>query len=127
MTTILQEPLVEDFDTPTAVLPASTDDALRTIFRCEKLREPLTLEFLKVCVANAKIFDKKQSDYGSKNISDFGHFGCLVRMSDKVRRLANLYGQKGKARVSESVMDNLRDIGNYCIISIMWLTGKWPK
>lgn len=91
-----------------------------------KLQDPLSEQFLEVCFDNAVLFDKKQHDYGPTNIAAFGEFGCIVRMSDKIRRLANLYSKHRKAKVRESVHDTLRDIANYAVISIMWLTNKWP-
>ena len=118
----MSEPIIEH----TAGQPP-TEDALRYVMLNENMIDPLTLEFLKVAVENAKLFDKKQHDYGPTNIAAFGDFGIIVRLSDKIRRLANLYGKRRKTKVRESVHDTLRDISNYGIIAIMWLTGKWPK
>lgn len=36
----------------------------------------------------------KQRDYGHSNITDFGEYGVLVRLNDKVCRLKNLLGNK---------------------------------
>lgn len=83
-------------------------------------------EYLKTCFANARLFDKKQSDYGSRNISGFGTFGIIVRMNDKFERLKTLLGKKRRKPQNESIMDSLRDISNYANIAIMVETNKWP-
>ena len=83
-------------------------------------------EFLKTCFDNARLFDKKQSDYGSRNISGFGTFGIIVRMNDKFERLKTLLGKKRRKPQNESIMDSLRDISNYANIAIMVETNKWP-
>jgi Nucleotide modification associated domain 1 len=83
-------------------------------------------EFLRLSLEDTLLFDKKQSDYGSHNISDFGMFGCVVRMNDKFRRIQNLFGKGRKARVNESIRDNLQDISNYSKIARLIDAGKWP-
>lgn len=85
-------------------------------------------EALKIALENVLLLDSKQQDYGSKNISEFGAFGCIVRMSDKFERMKNLYN-KGKRRraVNESILDTWRDFSNYGIIGFMCETDKWPN
>lgn len=93
-----------------------------------RLQEPLSDEFIKETYKLIEIFDKKQSDYGPTNIAKFGDYGVLVRMSDKIERIANMYKKnKRKGRVNESIEDNLRDIANYAIITLLWRNGKWPR
>lgn len=83
-------------------------------------------EFLKIALENAILMDKKQQDYGSKNISGFGVFGVVVRMNDKFERIKNLFGNRRKRAVNESIRDSFRDISNYAIIALMLESGKWP-
>lgn len=85
-------------------------------------------EFLKVALENTLLMDKKQLDYGSRNISSFGLFGVLVRMNDKFERIKNLVG-KGKRRKAhnESVKDSLRDLSNYAVIALMLENKTWPN
>ncbi len=45
---------------------------------------------LVVALENVKLWDKKQQDYGSRNISDFGLSGIKVRLNDKLQRLIHL-------------------------------------
>lgn len=81
--------------------------------------------FLAVAFENAQLFDRKQLDYGPRNILGFGLFGIIVRMNDKFERMKNLYNKKRKPR-NESLRDSLRDIANYAIIATMVDTNRWP-
>lgn len=67
---------------------------------------------------------RKQADYGPGNVSAFGDFGVLVRASDKLERLRNLY-QSGAEPNNESVADSWLDLANYGLIAQMWLAGDW--
>ncbi len=49
-------------------------------------------EALLIALENVQLLDGKQLDYGPKNISAFGLFGCVVRMNDKVERFKNISG-----------------------------------
>lgn len=84
-------------------------------------------EFLIIALENAVLMDRKQRDYGSKNISGYGMFGVVVRMSDKFERIKNLFNNKRKKAVNESIRDSLKDISNYAIIALMIESGKWPE
>lgn len=53
-------------------------------------------EFTKLALQQCKLMDNKQIDYGSKNISAFGTYGVLVRMSDKIERFKNMKGLSAK-------------------------------
>jgi hypothetical protein len=87
-------------------------------------------------LANVKLLDQKQQDYGSRNISSFGLFGVLVRMNDKFERLKNItLGKDGNGNVimkpietkNESVEDTFQDISNYAIIAAMLMHNEWPN
>lgn len=85
-------------------------------------------EFVRIALANALLMDRKQLDYGPKNISGFGTFGALVRMNDKFERLKTLFGTgKRKAAKNESIHDSLRDISNYAIIALLIELDRWPN
>jgi hypothetical protein len=70
----------------------------------------------------AELMIAKQHDYGHRNITDFGEFGVLVRLNDKVARLKNLY-EKNREPKNESVSDSWADICNYAAISLMLREG----
>lgn len=73
------------------------------------------------------LLDKKQQDYGPRNISDFGLVGVVIRMNDKMQRLKRLVGSKRRKPRNESVRDSLQDISNYGIIGQMLEDGRWPS
>lgn len=83
--------------------------------------------FLRHALENSCLMDGKQQDYGSKNISSFGMFGVVVRMSDKFERIKNLFNQKRKRSVNESIVDSFQDISNYAIIARMLHDKEWPS
>lgn len=68
---------------------------------------------------------KKNSDYGSSawnppalHTSLSPGDAILVRMSDKVARIANLNRPGQAASIKESIEDTIRDLGGYCLL---WL------
>lgn len=86
----------------------------------------ITKEFIKQSLINVKLFDKKQTDYGPRNISGFGLFGVVVRMNDKFERLKTFFTAK-KGFENESLEDTFRDISNYSNIAQLIHKDKWPK
>lgn len=105
----------------------SQSEAFTTLCTNLNVQTTAAKEALIVALENILLLDKKQLDYGSKNISEFGVFGCVVRMSDKHARLANLFVQRRNRPVNESIEDTFRDISNYSIIALLVANGKWPK
>lgn len=83
--------------------------------------------FLKMTLQNACLMDGKQQDYGSRNISEFGTAGVVVRMSDKFERIKNLFKSKRRRAVNESIVDSFTDIANYAIIAQMLEKHVWPE
>lgn len=67
---------------------------------------------------------RKQTDYGSENISRFGNNGIMVRMHDKVARLENLTN-RGALPENESLFDNYLDLLGYATIGVMWAEGTF--
>ena len=104
------------------------------IFTALSLRESMTKETLKVMMRCAVLFDRKQHDYGSRNIAGWATknqniFGVLVRLNDKIQRLANL-NQKaingdGPKVEDEKLSDTAHDICNYGAILELLLTDRW--
>ena len=72
------------------------------------------------------LFEKKQLDYGPNNISDFGEFGVLVRLNDKINRLKNLFKTNASAQ-NESIADTWKDITNYGLIGLMCHLNVWKS
>ena len=70
-------------------------------------------------IANTII--SKQTDYGQNNILGCpvgAEMGLIVRLFDKLNRLANLYKQ-GKPPTNESLRDTWLDIAGYGMIGMM--------
>lgn len=76
---------------------------------------------------NLLVLESKQRDYGPRNISVWGLHGVLVRLSDKIERLAHLMGQRRRKAQNESIDDTLRDIANYAVIAQLLRSGSWPQ
>ena len=79
------------------------------------------------------LFDKKQQDYGSKNIASFEErdmnmLGVAIRLNDKVQRMMNLLQKRIKTKGepnNESIKDNARDIANYGLILSLLEQELW--
>ena len=69
------------------------------------------------------IFVKKNTDYGNsfeESLDKHGLIAAIVRMEDKMSRLNTL--SKQEALVSdESIIDTLKDLSNYALMSAVWL------
>lgn len=87
------------------------------------IETPMAKEALKLALENICLFDMKQRDYGSSNISGFGEFGVLVRMTDKMERLKNLW--KMEKPKNESINDSYVDLSNYALIALLVRKGIW--
>ena len=72
-----------------------------------------------------EIFVKKNTDYGNsfeESLEKHGLIAAIVRMEDKMSRLNTL--SKQEAFVSdESLIDTLKDLSNYALMSAVWLEG----
>lgn len=72
---------------------------------------------------NYQTFLAKNADYGNsfeKSLNDFGYVAGIVRISDKYNRLYNHLTQN-KQNVSESLIDTLNDMANYCMMLSVWM------
>lgn len=68
-----------------------------------------------------ELYEKKNHDYGnsfSETIQEFGFTPAVARINDKLKRIKQMV--KGEQMmVTESMRDNLIDIANYCILTII--------
>ncbi len=90
------------------------------------LKTSAAVDFLNVAMQNTLLFDKKQLDYGPRNMSSFGAFGVIVRANDKFERLKNIFTNRRSVALNETIDDTFRDISIYCIIATMLESGLWP-
>ena len=83
---------------------------------------------LELTMRNLKLFDKKQQDYGSGNISNnpMPEFGVAIRANDKVQRIMNLLS-KGADSQCEAREDSWLDLANYGLIGYMVAKGLWDS
>ena len=67
------------------------------------------------------LYIRKNHDYGnsfSETIQEFGFTPAIARINDKLKRVKQMV--KGEQmQVNESMRDNLIDIANYCILTII--------
>lgn len=92
--------------------------------------------FDRLCKDIYELTSKKNSDYAGdedafKNfylISQMSKIkveeGILVRMTDKLSRVANLLGNRIICITSESIEDTLKDLAVYSLIMILYLREK---
>lgn len=104
-----------DMQTQTELIQAAT-----TVL---DLKTEIGKRALRRAFENIKLLDRKQQDYGSKNISLSGEIGIQVRLQDKVCRLKNLL--ENNSPQNESIFDTYQDIANYGIIGDMLKRGEW--
>lgn len=108
-------------------------DPLKRDALCDAIATQLNLQTLaakravKYALNMLTLLEKKQLDYGPRNISDFGTTGVIIRMNDKMQRLKNLAGKKRRKARNESVCDSFMDVGNYGIIGQMTEAEDWPS
>ena len=81
-------------------------------------------ELLYAAVELVKLMDKKQQDYGPRNIDEFGILGVVVRMNDKMERIKNLL-RKDKQAACEAYMDSFKDMAGYALIVVLLEEKKW--
>lgn len=73
-----------------------------------------------------EIYEKKNADYGNSfedSLNEFGTLPTVIRLNEKVNRLKSLCVGKQQVK-DESIEDTLKDIANYCIITLKWLKNK---
>jgi len=73
-----------------------------------------------------KVFQDRQKKYGPNNIAKRREAGVLVRIDDKLARLARVYLEGGKDTPDESVEDSWLDGINYFAIGLMLHRRAWP-
>lgn len=70
----------------------------------------------------AETYAKKNSDYGDSfgiSVRKYGNIAALTRMSDKFNRIENLILNGNQQVKDESLLDSLKDLGCYCVMTIM--------
>ena len=75
----------------------------------------------------SEVHQRKNADYGNnfhKRYEKYGFLTALLRLTDKMERLENIY-EKGEIQVKdESVEDTLLDLANYAVMTIVELRNN---
>lgn len=104
---------------------SSTEDGVTIQFQLGRSgKRDLEHDWLRCMVDTFETFVAKQADYGSDNIARHGARGLVVRMDDKIARLANLLAT-GRVPANESITDTFLDIADYGIIGMIVQKGRW--
>lgn len=72
-------------------------------------------------------YKRKNADYGnsfSETIQEFGFIPAVARINDKLKRVKNMVKGKEMNIKDESLRDNLMDIANYCVLTIIELDNQ---
>ena len=69
------------------------------------------------------LFEKKNTDYGDA-FATYGPIGVIVRIGDKINRLATVSKNKIELVENESLRDTLLDLHNYSAMAIMLMDNK---
>ena len=110
------------------------DDKVDFISTALGVRTEMGVEMVRAAMECVQLFDTKQQDYGSDNISSNGELGIAVRLQDKVSRmrhilLKELAVQERSAQVfktnHEALEDSFKDAANYALIGLLLRRKKW--
>ena len=110
------------------------DDKVDFISTALGVRTEMGVEMVRAAMECVQLFDTKQQDYGSDNISSNGELGIAVRLQDKVSRmrhilLKELAQQERSAQVfktnHEALEDSFKDAANYALIGLLLRRKKW--
>ena len=104
------------------------DELAARIAESLELKTDMGREIVKVALECMKLFDDKQQDYGSTNISASGEIGVAVRLQDKVSRMRHILlkqmcGENGVN--NESLADTYQDVANYGMIGMVLNRNLW--
>ena len=77
-------------------------------------------EFLAIQKKGAKLFKKKNKDYGNA-FATYGPIGVMVRIGDKINRLMHVTKNGVNMVDNETIEDTLLDLHNYSAMALMLL------
>ena len=103
-------------------------DKLKLMKDALGIKTEMGVEQLRAACECVQLFDTKQLDYGSSNITLNGELGVAVRLQDKVGRMRHILLKElmGKVRVNhESLEDSFKDAANYGMIGLLRRRGLW--
>jgi len=120
---------------PTSSTPTPSErEMIKTLSSFLNLKTDMGSERIRVALEAIKLFDRKQHDYGSRNIHfsdapEMNTLGVTIRLNDKIQRMLNLSLKRlkgGDEQVKdESLWDTSTDICNYGAILMILLSDRW--
>jgi len=93
----------------------------------EEIMELEKNKFTDVLSEMFNTYKKKNADYGnsfSETIQEFGYIPAVARINDKLKRVKNMVKGNEMNIKNESLRDNLMDIANYCVLTIVELDNQ---
>jgi hypothetical protein len=69
------------------------------------------------------LFEQKNTDYGDA-FATYGPIGVIIRIGDKINRLASVSHNKIELVQNETIRDTLLDLHNYSAMAIMLMDNK---
>lgn len=112
---------------------ASVDKALpfgpedRT-YKAMSPNENIEEDYYSVVGRMKDIYAAKNADYGNSfemTLDKYGIIGAIIRMQDKMNRIDGYYWKPEEdKKVDESLIDTLEDLGNYAIMTSVWLRNQ---
>ena len=100
---------------------ANLVDSIYSALECSEEQTKVIIELM---LRDIELFDKKQHDYRPGNIAKFRDYGIVVRTSDKLERLENLY-KNNRTPENESIEDTWQDLSVYGAIARAVLHDQW--
>lgn len=74
-----------------------------------------------------KTFILKNKKYGNSfetSLDKYGNIAALTRISDKFNRFENLILSKDLGTTDETIIDNLFDMANYCVMTAIYMENS---
>ena len=93
-----------------------------------EIKTEMGSEMVRAAMECLRLFDTKQLDYGSSNISSSGELGIAVRLQDKVSRMRHILIKEIQDRQPinhESLEDTYKDAANYALIGLLLQRKRW--
>ena len=85
----------------------------------------MNIEELKKILDEIEVLMKKKNEmYGDENIVKIGKQGVILRITDKIERLKNLFEKKINPP-EETIEDTWQDIISYSVIGLMLERNRW--
>ena len=84
----------------------------------------------KICTEMNELYERKNKDYGdsfSKSFEEYGLTMPCIRLEDKLNRLKSLVRNGSLEVKDESIVDTLKDLANYAIMTVIEIEAMDEK